>query len=184
MMVDEGHRIIDDDFACINCGYNIRGLSEGSRCPECNSPVNISINNILLEFANLKWLDYLLYGFRIKLGLMVIVFIGLIILAVFPRTFMFMAVGLIVKSMWIIGSLLITTQEPRISSKENRFSLRRIVRFSAIFGIATVVYNLNLHLYVPNKLTDVLSRVFVIVGALALLAELYYYNFFCITYSR
>lgn len=30
---------IDDDRACTKCGYNLRGLTTSSRCPECGTPI-------------------------------------------------------------------------------------------------------------------------------------------------
>ncbi len=31
--------VIDDDRCCIACGYALRGLREGQRCPECGRPI-------------------------------------------------------------------------------------------------------------------------------------------------
>lgn len=34
---------LDQDTPCRRCGYNLRGLSELGRCPECNGPVILSL---------------------------------------------------------------------------------------------------------------------------------------------
>jgi len=35
----ESPRTIDEDRACDNCGYNLRGLKTSGRCPECGTPI-------------------------------------------------------------------------------------------------------------------------------------------------
>jgi len=39
------------DMACVQCGYNLRGLEPQGRCPECGSPVGESLRQDLLRFA-------------------------------------------------------------------------------------------------------------------------------------
>lgn len=35
MLPDARPRLIEQDWSCSNCGYNLRGLQTGGRCPEC-----------------------------------------------------------------------------------------------------------------------------------------------------
>ncbi|MCC6909562.1 MAG: hypothetical protein IT430_16610 [Phycisphaerales bacterium] len=34
---------IDVDLYCQNCGYNVRGLVEGTRCPECSTSIRFKL---------------------------------------------------------------------------------------------------------------------------------------------
>ncbi|MDX2131006.1 MAG: hypothetical protein SFY69_03005 [Planctomycetota bacterium] len=36
-----GAMVIGEDRACARCGYNLRGLKPGDRCPECGTPIRI-----------------------------------------------------------------------------------------------------------------------------------------------
>ncbi len=36
--------VVNFDFACIQCEYNLRGLPVGNRCPECGTPVLESLS--------------------------------------------------------------------------------------------------------------------------------------------
>jgi hypothetical protein len=43
------------DVGCLKCGYNLRGLFPGGRCPECGTPVVRSVAPPLLERVDPAW---------------------------------------------------------------------------------------------------------------------------------
>ena len=43
------------DVGCLRCGYNLRGLFPGGRCPECGTPVKRSVSPPLLERVDPRW---------------------------------------------------------------------------------------------------------------------------------
>jgi hypothetical protein len=43
---------VDADIPCRKCGYNLRGLAVDGRCPECATPVGVSINGELLRYSD------------------------------------------------------------------------------------------------------------------------------------
>src|SRR5215217_4377447 len=56
---DGAPAVIASDRACVHCGYNLRGLTRESRCPECGCPVSDSfVANYFLQ-ADPKWLRFL-----------------------------------------------------------------------------------------------------------------------------
>jgi hypothetical protein len=55
---------IATDIPCHACSYNLRGLTLDHRCPECGSPVSVSIQGNFLRFADPDWLDTLARGNR------------------------------------------------------------------------------------------------------------------------
>jgi hypothetical protein len=46
-MDEMGQTVIDRDVPCRDCGYNLRSLSMGGRCPECGGEVGRSLENWL-----------------------------------------------------------------------------------------------------------------------------------------
>lgn len=58
---------VQDDIACRKCAYNLRGLSLAGRCPECGSPVGVSVQGNLLRYSDPAWIDALAKGLWITL---------------------------------------------------------------------------------------------------------------------
>lgn len=53
---------IESDMLCIACGYNLRGQTTQSTCPECGMPVERSLRTDQLSGANPAWLGGLKTG--------------------------------------------------------------------------------------------------------------------------
>lgn len=128
--------MLDEDRACIGCGYNLRGLSPESRCPECATPIAQSIRGNLLKHSDPQWLERLRFGTSLKLWnilVLILINVGSGFLAVFglPRPIMLFA-GFIAGVLALWASFAITTQEPRIALEEDAVSLRKMVRFCAL----------------------------------------------------
>lgn len=47
--VQEGAATIDADIPCLSCGYNLRGLAEDGRCPECGTAIEPSVQRYRLR---------------------------------------------------------------------------------------------------------------------------------------
>ena len=54
--------VVRVDLACLRCGYNLRGLSLDSRCPECNLEVAPCARGDLLRYADHAWVRRLAKG--------------------------------------------------------------------------------------------------------------------------
>ncbi len=50
--------IINDDVACIQCGYNLRTLDASADCPECGRPVAESLEQPLRPLSKLERLIF------------------------------------------------------------------------------------------------------------------------------
>ena len=50
--LDDDGRILEDDLACLACGYNLRGLLPDGACPECGTAVGRSTHGNLLRFCD------------------------------------------------------------------------------------------------------------------------------------
>lgn len=49
-------RSFDVDLFCMQCRYNLRGLTPGGKCPECGKPIAESLRSDVLYLAPLPWL--------------------------------------------------------------------------------------------------------------------------------
>lgn len=56
--------LVEDDISCIHCGYNLRTLRLDGVCPECGSPVSLTVRVDLLRFADPRWVENLAAGTR------------------------------------------------------------------------------------------------------------------------
>jgi hypothetical protein len=50
------------EVACRRCGYNLRGLHVGGRCPDCALPVGVSVRGDDLAYADPEWIAKLVLG--------------------------------------------------------------------------------------------------------------------------
>jgi hypothetical protein len=55
---------VAEDLSCVECGYNLRTLEWGSRCPECATPILRSLRLNWLLVADPKWLRKIAGGLR------------------------------------------------------------------------------------------------------------------------
>ncbi len=53
---------VGDDVICLQCGYNVRGLPRGGRCPECGTPIKRSLQGNLLRYSSPAYLATLNRG--------------------------------------------------------------------------------------------------------------------------
>lgn len=63
---------LDRDVACVNCGYNLRGLAPGGDCPECGSAVRQSLREDRLADAPLAWLRRVRWGAYVLVAALVL----------------------------------------------------------------------------------------------------------------
>lgn len=138
---------ITTDMECIHCGYNLRGLQAGGRCPECGTEIQRSMQGNLLCFSDADWLRKLLLGVRMALwtiALTVLLFIGGFFCAlaasiVNPALIRLMPYAnlfgeLMIGGVGLASLYLITSQEPRISLTEDPVTLRKALRTLGVVG--------------------------------------------------
>ena len=68
--------IIERDWSCMQCGYNVRGLQESGQCPECGYEVSQSLNNHPLAMADRAWRRRMRLGILLAaLGVLIFLFV-------------------------------------------------------------------------------------------------------------
>lgn len=155
--------IITTDVECIHCGYNLRGLHVGGRCPECGTDVRRSSQGNLLCYSDPEWVGRLLLGVRIALWTVAVI-AGLIIcglvlgiasasmggaLAVAVRLGA-AAAPIAIGGLSLASLFQITSQEPRISLTEDPVTLRKLLRTLGGVGFVAGVLE-ALAASVPNS---------------------------------
>lgn len=55
---------IAEDLSCLNCGYNLRGLSPQGRCPECGDAISFSLSTANNPVADREWIGHTVVGVR------------------------------------------------------------------------------------------------------------------------
>ncbi|MEP0843640.1 MAG: hypothetical protein HRF43_13130 [Phycisphaerae bacterium] len=127
---------IDEDVACIQCGYNQRGLSPEGVCPECATPVGRSVKGDYLRFASPQWVETLAAGMNWIVASIVIVLLGSCLVGAASRSaggaelgqLVVMALGIV----RVIGFWMVTTPDPGRGEDQGQVSARQVARTTVI----------------------------------------------------
>jgi hypothetical protein len=132
----------DFDLFCLDCRYNLRGLTRDARCPECGKPVAAALATDLLYLSDPAWLSRLIRG--CSLLLLFVCTPALFVLMVLvredeahPLLCPFLAVGLLA-----VGGWLLTSPEPgrpEAPSASPARLLRRLARGAILFAAASLL---------------------------------------------
>ena len=158
---DQGSLSSPTELRCITCGYDLRSLPTEESCPECGTPIELSLRGDRLSRSDPAWVarlargqSVLVFGVRFCLICMVcafvIPFLGVVVGLVFAFGF---GIGMNIPS-WVfdvvfwsfggalfigvvvtsLGCALVTTQDPRDSLRESSTSNRNVAR-KALFAM-------------------------------------------------
>ncbi len=127
--------VITADTPCVICGYNLRGLKPGGRCPECGSPVDRSVHGNLLRYADRGWLEKVFLGIRLMLWsillTILVVVTTLIAAALGAPPVILLAAQFFLAGIDLAAAFLVTAQEPSIALSEDTVTLRKTIRACA-----------------------------------------------------
>ncbi|MBU0617853.1 MAG: hypothetical protein KKI02_09060 [Planctomycetes bacterium] len=148
---DEAGAIIVDT-TCRRCGYNLRGLREDGRCPECGTAIGLSTRGDLLRFAEPEWVDKLARGVRYILwGIVLQIVIGGLVGCATgfygQSAAVAGVVALIAGLLRIYGGWLLTSPDPSRIGEDRHITTRKTVRaglIAGVFGDVTDVAELTL----------------------------------------
>lgn len=129
---------IAHDHQCKRCGYNLRTLREDGRCPECGTPVGLSIRGDLLRFADPDWGESVAKGLKIILWMILVsIVINLASTWLFPGKSVVGAIlGLLTGMVSFYGVWLMTTPDPSGIGEDPNLTARKVVRISLVVGLA------------------------------------------------
>lgn len=138
-IVDLAGTIITD-VACRRCGYNLRGLRQDGRCPECGTPIGLSVQGDLLRFADPDWVEKMARGIRLMLWGILIAFVVGIIGGIITATGKFPTLSkeliqIVGGLVGVYGAWLLTAPDPSRVGEDRYLTARRVVRFGLIVGL-------------------------------------------------
>lgn len=173
--------VISTDLPCRRCSYNLRGLMEEGRCPECGTPIGLSTQGDLLRFASPNWVETLARGIRFILwGIVLVIFgsIGAGVLASITSPILGQIVGFAAGLLSVYGSWLLTEPDPSGLGEDQYGTARKIIRFSLIVGLGESVAEIILSTTTlpPSAriLFTILGVITALVGLVGQFALLYY----------
>lgn len=132
--------VIEHDLACRGCGYNLRGLSPRSRCPECDQPISHALQGDWLRYSDPRWVTTIANGYRLLAGAVAIGLLAIIFAAASAHSlaipWLTMAIALTVGVVSLVGVWMTTAREPAAAESERWYSDRRLLRVFTIVGVS------------------------------------------------
>jgi len=130
------------DTPCRKCGYNLRGLSVNGRCPECGTPVGLSVMGDLLRFSDPAWIRTLRRGITLILAGIVALIFGMVAVSIVMGAKgraglpLAVVVNFAGYGLMLVGGWLLTEPDPSGVGEDQYGTSRRIIRFSLAVGAA------------------------------------------------
>ncbi len=142
-----------DDRPCLQCGYNLRGLSPAGACPECGTPVQRSLLGNLLVYSSREYVRQLVIGVRLiwwSITIAILLGIGGALLG-----FMLSAAvggaasfghvvalgGLVTTAMGLVGWWLLSSPDPAVLGEDKAVGARKVLRVSLVVSAACFLAN-------------------------------------------
>lgn len=126
-----GH--VSADLPCISCGYNLRGLSPDSVCPECGIPIGRSQYGNLLRYSDPTWVKQLSSGMNWVIAAIIVgILSGCVgqLLIRSANVSLGLFVSLVPAVLHLLGYIYLTAPDP--SAVETEITARQVVRGLAV----------------------------------------------------
>lgn len=183
------------DIPCRQCGYNLRGLTEAHRCPECGAAVGLSTRGDLLRFAEPGWVERIARGGQMVMGGLTAIVLGMFMLVCAGMvTGGLMATGArpamlalpVIAGIWMIaaaaavgyGVWQITAPDPADTAPATWRSARTLARLAVVSAMLVVAQDTIGDMFVTTFLAQAIiaisSFVMTLVTFIGALAYLHY----------
>ena len=142
---ERGEIVVDHE--CKKCGYNLRGLREDGRCPECGTPIGLSTTGDLLRFADPEWVEKVARGLKIILWMILVGLIAGILGAVASATIGEEAgtiLTFVAQLISFYGVWLMTEPDPSGIGEDPNITARKVIRITLVVGFLSFPLQLAL----------------------------------------
>jgi hypothetical protein len=134
-----GRKVVAADVPCRKCQYNLRGLAADGKCPECGSPVRVSIRGPLIRYSDPQWVDLLRRGINCIIWGVVAAILGVIVGAVIsgatgnavPAILISLCSSLLI----VAGSWFLTSPDPSGIGEDAYGTSRKVIRITLIIRV-------------------------------------------------
>lgn len=177
---EQGDLIVN--VACRRCAYNLRGLRQDGRCPECGTPVGRSTSGDLLQYSDPSWVGKLARG-----GNLILWGTGLVIIGELAEVVLRVAAGSTVSVVVLCfpgelvafcGTWLLTERDPSHIGEDVYGTVRKLVRVTLLISLASSgLAIISDAVALPEALAVALGLILVASGPFAVVGEfcrLYY----------
>jgi predicted Zn-ribbon and HTH transcriptional regulator len=135
--------LVAENLLCRRCGYNLRGLAYGARCPECNAAVELSAQGDAFRFADPLWLGRLSTGAAVLMA-QKILFIGWTILRLgmmlkWRMRFNIDVPQFLLQAASLVGWWIMSTPDPSGLGESDYGRQRRFTRVASIAAIIVTI---------------------------------------------
>lgn len=136
------------DRPCARCGYNLKGLETGGRCPECGTPITVKRKSVRFADSLVDAPMWYVKLVALAMGLMAVVVVGVIVVWLAHWVGLvsagFGSLGFtMLAGVWFAAAWLVTIERPRTERtlKDeilDHAKLRPVCRWSQAAGLAAV----------------------------------------------
>ena len=134
---------LTEDRLCRHCGYNLRTQPQSGKCPECATPVALSMRGDLLKFADPAWVRVLalgasMVGYAIVGSLLAVALLMIVLMLNLPFVALVFLIWPLAGAAMLLGLWLVTRNEPSAAVEEGRPTTRRVTRIVLLVTLVLI----------------------------------------------
>lgn len=130
------------DHECRKCSYNLRGLHCDGRCPECGTPIGLSLQGDLLRFADPDWVDKVALGLKIILWMILFATVAAILggaLSHAVSPVLAPVIHFLASLISFYGVWFITEPDPSGIGEDPSITARKVIRVTLVVGLVSAL---------------------------------------------